>query len=167
MAFNPFSRGVVWRSGLGLLRQFDVLPSERDLTLRLMSSNPIQGQAYQSYQAVARQLLLASRAAYAMGQLGDYRPQFRDIPTDPSIGDRDARLNYTVAVTVRGADGASVRTVVNVRSETPLTADEVRQRVGDQLDDGYTGRRSTARAIARLRNRDYVDITILAVGQRP
>lgn len=167
MALVGAVAGMVWRSGLGILRQYADLPTERTLTRALMSANPLDNVAYQSYQAIARSLITAARVSFGMMSLGDFRPRLRDIPQDATIRSTDARLQYTVAVTVRGSEGASMRTIVRVRSDRPLTWDEVQQRIRDEMDAQQSDRRSTQRAINRLREREWVDMVLLAVGQRP
>jgi hypothetical protein len=127
------------------------------------NNKQVPGASYSSYAAVARRAIAAEALAREMGDNPQYAPQRAALPQVPTLSTSDARYRYYVVISYEGANGAHGNTRAEVVSETPLSAEQIREHVEDRIDTSESRGRASKSALARTgAGREVVSVSIIA-----
>lgn len=163
---GPFAARVL-KSAIGVILREDSPLGEGEITRRVIANNQSSiPRRFQEFQGIVRRALAIVRSGTeVMFSSGGAIP-IRDLTVDPSIMAGEAAIRYRALAVITDQNGATVRTMATVDSDVPLTFEQVRRQLEDDIEGHASPRTSVRASIAKLHDTDTLDITLVSVGKR-
>lgn len=177
MAVTPGQRNQLKREAQGWVAQQAGEWAQLGLQINLADVNPgadwlkarhpeMDGLDTRTARDIVRREIRANRAAARMVADPWTPTPLNDIPRDPGIRADQPRIRYDVVVTYVGPDGENRTARVPVRSNVPLSADEISAAASDLIDLSEYPRIQARGYIAAGMASGEISVQVIAVSRR-
>lgn len=129
MALSAATEALLYRSAIAMARASGPDADAAEIARRLKGRTAnVEGESFFSFLNIANAAVRAAQAAREIGSDPDRIFRKGDLPTDPTLNNRNREFIYRVVVSATNPDDLSTLEVLTViRSNTALTLEELEQ----------------------------------------